>query len=139
MNTNVEKFDNVIEVLSKVLEFTERRGKVLNANVVNMGIDDYSPVDLDAVAFADIMSNALSEHLINNRLLMIDSDHIKFGTNGQFEAAEVADFRAKELFQSNPKKYLNYQFRKISENKSNRKVAEILIQQKKRSCSDLPN
>ena len=122
--------DNVIEVLCKILEFTNRRGKVLHNNIVNIGTEDYRPADLDAVTFADLMSQALSEHLISNRLILIDSEHIKFGPNGTFEALPVIDVKACQLLDVDTKQYLKQQMKKLSENQKNKKAAAQLIQQK---------
>jgi flagellar basal body rod protein FlgB len=122
--------DNVIEILCKILEFTDRRGKVLHNNIVNINTEDYRPADLDAATFADLMGQALSEHLISDRLILIDSEYIKFGPNGTFEALCVTDTEAYELLGTDTKQYLKQQMIKISENQRNKKAAVQLIQQK---------
>ncbi|MCF7955020.1 MAG: hypothetical protein K9M75_04395 [Phycisphaerae bacterium] len=122
--------DNVIEILGKIVEFTDRRGMVLHNNIVNAATKDYRPADLDAAAFADLMGRALSEHLICDRLILIDSEYIKFGPEGTFEALPFTDIKACELHASDTKQYLKYQIEKISENRKNKKAAIQLIQQK---------
>lgn len=134
--------DNVIEILCKILDFTDRRGKVLHNNIVNIDTENYRPADLDAATFADLMGRALSEHLISNRLILIDSEHIKFGPNGTFEALPVTDTEACELLAADTNLYLKEQLKKLSENQRNKKAAVQLIEQKlakKTSCINNQN
>ena len=131
MKIIAKKTDNVTEVLTKVLEFAHRRGRVLRSNIVNVNTENYRPADLDAVAFANIMAKALSEHLINDRIMLIDSENIKFGSDGQFQAIEVVDQHASQLLATDTRQYLKDQLKKISENQMNKKVARNLIEQKK--------
>jgi flagellar basal body rod protein FlgB len=131
MKITTKKIDNVTEVLTKVLEFTDRRARLLHKNILNVTNKSYRPADLDAAAFADIMGNALSEHLISDRLLLIDSENIKFGPDGHFEATEVIDQQAGQLLKNDSKEYLKTQMKKISENQMNQKVAAHLIERKK--------
>ncbi len=135
MKITTNKIDNVTEVLSKVLEFTDIRARILHKNILNVNTAHYRPTDLDAVAFADIMANALSEHIISNRLLLIDSENIKFGPDGDFEAKAVIDQQACQLLASDRKQYLKRQMKKISENQMNQKVAAHLIERKSRKTN----
>ena len=130
MNIPTRQTDNVIEVLTKVLEFTDRRARVLHSNIVNINTENYRPADLDANAFADLMAKALSEHLISDRLILIDSEYIKFGPDGTFDALPFIDTKACELLETNTKLYLKQQMKKISENLMNKKVATQLIERK---------
>ena len=122
-----------------VLEFTDRRAKVLHNNIVNVNTENYRPADLDAVAFADLMGRALSAHLISDRLVLVDSEYIKFGPNGTFEAITVTDPHASELLAADTKQYLKLQMKKISENLMNKKVAAQLIEQKQSQKTYLNN
>jgi flagellar basal body rod protein FlgB len=135
MKITTKKIDNVTEVLTKVLEFTDRRARVLHKNILNVNNKSYRPADLDATAFADIMANALSEHLINDRLLLIDSENIKFGPDGHFEAKAIVDQQACQLLATDTKQYLKRQMKKISENLMNKKVAAHLIERKSRKTN----
>lgn len=139
MNTTTHNIDNVTEVLTRVLEFTNRRARVLHKNIVNINTRNYLPADLDAAAFAEIMANALSEHLISDRLLLIDSENIKFGEDGNFKTIQIKDKQASQLLQEDTKKYLKHQMKKISENQMNRKVATHLIERKKKLKANLSN
>jgi hypothetical protein len=130
MKITTRQTDNVIEILSKVIEFTNHRAKVLHNNIVNVNTQDFRPADLDAATFADLMGRALSSHLINDRLILIDSEYIKFGPNGTFEAIPVTDPHASQLLTADTKQYLKLQMKKISENLTNKKVAALLIEQK---------
>lgn len=130
MKTTTDNIDNVTEVLTKVLEFTDRRARVLQKNIVNVNTADYRPVDLDAVAFAETMAYALSEHFISDRLMLIDSENIKFGSDGHFEAIQIADEKASQLLATDTEEYLKLQMTKISENLTNNKVAAQLIKRK---------
>lgn len=130
MKITTKNTDNVTEVLTKVLEFTDRRARILHKNILNVNNKSYRPVDLDAAAFADIMANALSEHLINDRLLLIDSQYIKFGSDGHFEAIAIVDQQGCQLLATDTKQYLKRQMKKISENQMNQKVAAHLIERK---------
>jgi len=128
--------DNVLDVLNMILEFTDRRGKVLHNNIVNVKSNNYRPTDLDATAFADQMAAALSEHLINDRIILVDSENIKFGPNGSFDATSMDDNNAQYLFENDKKMYLKHQMKKIAENQANKKVATMLIERRhtKKSC-----
>lgn len=137
MKITTRQTDNVIEILTKVLEFTDRRAKVLHNNIVNVNTENYRPADLDASAFADLMGQALSSHLISDRLILIDSEYIKFGPNGTFEAIPFTDNQAFELLTADTKQYLKLQMKKISENQMNNKVAIQLIEQKQSKKSIL--
>lgn len=139
MKITTNNIDNVTEVLNKVLEFTDRRARVLQKNITNVNTADYRPVDLDAVAFADTMAYALSEHLVSDRLMLIDSKNIKFGSNGHFEAIQIADEKASRLLATDTKKYLKLQMTKISENLNNNKVAAHLIERKMKAKANLSN
>jgi flagellar basal body rod protein FlgB len=130
MKITTRQTDNVVEILSKVLEFTDRRAKVLHNNIVNVNTENYRPADLDATTFADLMGQALSSHLISERLILIDSEYIKFGADGTFEAIPFTDTQASELLVTDTKQYLKHQMKKISENLMNKKVAAQLIEQK---------
>jgi flagellar basal body rod protein FlgB len=130
MKIKDKQTDNVIEVLCKILEFTNRRGKVLHNNIVNINTEDYRPADLDAATFADLMGQALSSHLISDRLILIDSEYIKFGADGTFEALAFTDTEACQLLATDTRQYLKMQMKKISENQMNNKVAVQLIEQK---------
>ena len=121
--------DNIVEILSKIVTFTQQRHEILMQNIVNINSSDFIPRDLDVSGFADLMTEAVSEHLQNERLLMRDSENIKFGPNGQFKSMPIEDKCAKNLLKKNIKEYLKLQITKLSENMVNQKVARELIKQ----------
>ena len=129
--------DNLTEILTKVIEFTDRRGSILSKNILNVNSENFTPKDLDAEGFADLMAGALSEHLINNRILLKDNDNFKFGADGFFEAAPVTDHQAMTLKQNDTKQYLDQQLKRLSENRVNKRIACRLLTQKQRKYSKL--
>lgn len=137
MKMSTATTDNVTEILNKVIEFTDRRGSILTENILNVNSENFVPKDLDTEGFADLMAGALSEHLINDRILLIDNDNFKFGADGFFEAAPVTDHQALTLKQNDTKKYLNHQLKRLSENRLNKKIACQLLSQKQRNYSKL--
>ena len=131
MNLSSTITDNVTELLVHIVEFVDRRNKLLMENVLEFKKPDFVPRDLDVTGFADLMTEAVSEHVSNERLLLRDTDTIRFGTNGIFESHPVVDEDAKELFEKDIRKYLKSQVKKISENMLNKRVASELLAKKR--------
>lgn len=127
MNISFTAADNITEVLSKILEFTERRRALITQNIINVNTTGYEPKELDVTEFADLMTQAISEHIHTQRLLLCDGKHIQFGREGSFETTSIADGRAAELLATDTKKYLRYQTSKLSENLLNSRVAGDLL------------
>jgi len=130
MNSAVIVTDNVAEVLINIIEFTQRRQKVLTQNVNNVHIPDYVPKDLAVGEFSNLMYEAIEEHVCNQRLLLRDSENIKFGPMGSFEAKPVIDECANRLLQKNRDEYLRLQIDKLLENSLNQRIAMELLRQK---------
>ncbi|MBN1457179.1 MAG: hypothetical protein JW912_04945 [Sedimentisphaerales bacterium] len=130
MDISVTKTDNITEVLEKIIEFTDRRDIVLTRNIKNHDHDDYLPMDLDIKGFARLMTVAVSEHIRNERLVLCDSDNIRFGREGSFETAAIVDNEAKKLLITDKQEYINFQIGKLSENMLNKKVATELLEHK---------
>lgn len=122
--------DNVTELLVHIIEFTERRNKLLMANVLDYNNPGFSPMDLDVTGFAELMTDAVSEHVQNDRLLLRDTETIRFGREGIFESLPVVDENAKKLFEKDIRKYLKMQIRKVTENLFNKRVANELLARK---------
>lgn len=139
MKIKPTKTDNVAEILTKVIEFTDRRAKVLHKNIINVNTKNYRPADLDASTFADLMGRALSSHLISEQLVLVDSEYIKFGPNGTFQTIPVIDDKACRLLAEDTKQYLKLQMKKISENQMNKNVALQLIEQKQKKNTFFKN
>ncbi len=130
MNPAVIVTDNVAEALINIIEFTQRRQKVLTRNVNNVHSPDYVPKDLAVGEFSKLMHEAIEEHICNQRLLLRDSENIKFGPMGSFEAKPVIDEYAKQLLQKNRDEYLRLQIDKLLENSLNQRIAMELLRQK---------
>ena len=129
--------DNVNDILNMIVEFTNRREKQLSENIINVNTEGYKPQDLDVSGFTYLMSLALSEHLLSERLVLQDSSTVKFGSNGTFEAVPQIDDKSTELLFSNKKQYLKAQLKKMAENIINRKSAVQMIEQKSNNSSRL--
>ena len=122
--------DNVTDVLEKIIEFTRRRNNVLARNILDINEPDFIPKDLDVPGFADLMGDAVSEHIRSRRLLLCDNNNIKFGSGGDFKSLPVIDKQAGNLLCENVKAYLRLQMEKLSENTLNNKVANQLLKHK---------
>ena len=130
MNLPSTTTDNIIEILSKIVKFTERRHEILMQNMIHIKNPGFIPHDLDVDGFAELMTEAVSEHVRTERLLLRDNENIKFGTNGLFESLPIEDENADKLLKKDIKKYLKLQIRKLSENMINQKVAIELIKER---------
>ncbi len=127
MNISLTAADNITEVLSKILEFTERRRALITHNITNVNTPAYEPRDLDVTEFAELMTQAISEHIHSQRLLLCDGRHIHFGREGTFDTTSIPDERARQLLATDSKGYLQYQTAKLSENLLNSHVAGNLL------------
>ncbi|MHC5059917.1 MAG: hypothetical protein ACYTFK_02375 [Planctomycetota bacterium] len=119
--------DNITELLAKIVEFTERRHKILSHNIEAVETPGFVPMDLDDADFADLMSQAVSEHIRNKRLLLRDSNTVKFGPSGSFKTVPIVDDYAKQVFEKDTKEYLKLQIDKLSENLINNRTASELL------------
>ena len=122
--------DNITEVLVKIIEFTHTRQKILMRNINNIHNPVYVPKDLAVDEFSDLLNNAINEHIQNQRLVLCDSENIKFGISGNVEAEPITDKYSKELLGENPDEYLELQINKLLENSLNQRVAAELLKLK---------
>ena len=127
MNIPSTTTDNISEVLAKIVDFTERRRQILASNIMNVEKSGFVPKDLDVEGFADLMAHAVSEHMHSKRLLLCDSETIKFGEGGSFEVVPVIDEEGQELFERDKEAYLHRQIDKLSENVVNNRLATELV------------
>jgi len=132
MNLSSTITDNIAELLAKIIEFTERRHEVLMRNIEAVETPGFVPGDLDVADFADLITEAVSEHVRSKRLLMRDSENVKFGPGGSFETTPVVDDYAKWLFENDTEKYLKLQIDKLSENLVNKRTAVEMLDNKQR-------
>lgn len=122
--------DNIAELLVKIVEFTQARQKILSRNVNNFHSFGFVPEDLAVDEFSQLMSEAIDEHVRNQRLVLRDTESIKFGCSGSFTAKPVVDEYAKELLEESRDEYLELQISKLMENSLNQRVAAELLRQK---------
>jgi len=130
MNLQESVNDNVAELLVKIIEFTQYRQKILVNNINNIHTCDYEPHDLDVEGFSDLINRAIDEHISNYRLLLFDTETIKFGTGGSLDIKAVPDVNAKALLEDNKDGYLEHQINKLLENSLNQKIAAGLLRKK---------
>ena len=125
--------DNINEILVKIIKFTKTRRKILIQNITNVHNPGFVPKDLAVNEFSDLLNNAIDEHLQHQRLVLLDTENIKFGDNGNFEVRHVIDEQSKELFEENQDEYFELQINKLWENSLNQKVAAELLKQKQQT------
>jgi flagellar basal body rod protein FlgB len=127
--------DNVAEVLVKIIEFTNTRQKILTENLNNIHNSDFVPKDLAVDEFSELLHCAIDEHIVNKRLLLCDTENIKFGSDGSFSVKAIVDEDALEFFQKNKDRYIEVQISKLLENALNQRLAAELLRQKQQLLS----
>jgi flagellar basal body rod protein FlgB len=127
--------DNVTELLVKIIEFTRTRHKILARNIINIGSLGFVPKDLVADEFSGLLNSAIDEHITNRRLVLRDTENVKFGVGGSFKVKPEVDEYAKELLDKNRDEYIELQLNKLLENMLNQRVAAELLRQKQRMTS----
>jgi len=130
MNLTPLTTDNVTEILIKVMEFTHTRQKVLIQNIINIHNPGFVPKELEVDEFSSLLNHAIDEHVQNQRLVLYDTENIKFGLSGRFEVRPVVDEHSKALLEGNPDEYLDLQIGKLWENSLNQTVAAELLRRK---------
>jgi flagellar basal body rod protein FlgB len=127
--------DNIAELLVKILQFTRARHQVLADNIYEMKNPGFLPKDLEVEQFAELMEEAISSHQSCGKLLMRDTQHIKFGRNGRFKLQAIVDEDARQLLEENIKDYVELQKEKLKENLVNHRLARELLKQKQKISS----
>lgn len=122
--------DNITELLVKIIEFTRARHKILTRNINDIDNPAFVPKDLVVDEFTTLLNNAIDEHIKNRRLLLRDTENVKFGINGSFEVEPVVDKCARKLLKENRDKYIEFQVNKLLENILNQRVAAELLREK---------
>jgi len=89
MNLTALATDNVTEILATIIKFTQTRQKVLIQNIINMHRPGFVPKELEVNEFSSLVSYAIDEHVRNRRLLLRDTENIKFGISGSFVPANT--------------------------------------------------
>jgi flagellar basal body rod protein FlgB len=135
MNLTSLVTDNITEILVKIIEFTCTRQKIIIRNIINMNNPGFTPKKLAVKEFSGLLNNAINEHIQNQRLLLRDTESIKFGTSGSFEIKPTVDKQSKLLLEKNRDKYLKEQINRLRENSLNQKVATELLKKKQEPVS----
>jgi flagellar basal body rod protein FlgB len=122
--------DNITELLVKIIEFTRTRHKILARNISEISSLGFVPQDLVADEFSDLLNSAIDEHIASRRLVLRDTENVKFGIGGSFEVKPTVDKYAKDLLDENRDEYIELQKNKLLENTINQRVAAELLKQK---------
>lgn len=130
MQLEATETDYVSEILALLVAFTKTRRQVLLSNLRNTNTACFSPQDLAVDEFSETVDNALSECLLHERIVLIDTDTIHFGPNMGLELEPVADPQAQALLQCDRQGYVTYQTKKLLENALNEKLALKLLNSK---------
>ena len=130
MNLPSVATDNITELLFKIIEFTQTRQKVLIRNINEIGRADFIPKDLPVKEFCCALNTAIDEHIRNQRLVLQDTENIKFGTNGSFTTEQIKDWSAQKLLNKDCDEYVELQINKLLENSLNQRIAAELLKHK---------
>lgn len=122
--------DNISDLLVRIIEFTHIRQKVLADNIRNTHTAGFMPKDLAVGEFALALNKAIVEHVQSRRLVLRDTDNIKFGACTSLQAMPIVDEYAGELLEHNKDEYLELQINRLVENRLNRRIAAELLRQK---------
>ena len=122
--------DNVTEILIKIVKFTQTRQKILIQNIINVQNPGFVPQELEVDEFSNVLNNAIDEHVQNQRLVLCDTDNIKFRATGDLELSPIVDEQAEMLLEEDQDKYIEWQIDKLWENSLSQKVAAELLRQK---------
>lgn len=124
--------DNITEILTLLIEFTQARQKILIQNITNSHIQGFVPKELDVNEFSNLLNFAIDEHIRTNRLVLYDTKNIKFGSDGDFSFTSIEDQCGKVLMEDNIDEYFESQIKKLWENSLNQKVAAELLKLKQK-------
>ncbi|MBN2181327.1 MAG: hypothetical protein JW715_05400 [Sedimentisphaerales bacterium] len=127
--------DNIAEILIKIIEFTQARQKILTHNIVNHHNPGFIPKELGVDEFSDLLHDAIDEYICTQRLVLCDTENIKFGISGSFEVKPIPDEISKKLLDENRDEYIEHQINKLWENSLNQKFAAELLKQKQEILS----
>ncbi|HUV62377.1 MAG TPA: hypothetical protein VMW24_00695 [Sedimentisphaerales bacterium] len=122
--------DNITEILTKIVEFSQARQKVLIQNIINVDHPEFVPKELEVREFSSLVNDAIDEHVRSRRLVLRDTEHIKFGAGGAFEIRPVVDEKCRKLLEENQQQYIERQISKLWENSLSQKVAAEMLRQR---------
>jgi len=122
--------DNISELLVKIIEFTQSRQITLTQNINNIHEPEFVPQDLAVDEFTEVLNHTIEEHIRHQRLVLCDTENIKFGAGGSFSAEPIIDEYARELLEASQDEYIELQISKLLENSLNQRIAAELLKQK---------
>lgn len=122
--------DNISEILIKIVKFTQTRQKILIQNIINVQNPGFVPKELEVNEFSVVLNNAIDEHVLNRRLVLQDTENIKFGARGSIELKSIVDEHGIKLLEENQDEYIVRQIHKLWENSLNQKLAAELLRHK---------
>jgi flagellar basal body rod protein FlgB len=122
--------DNIAEILIRIVKFTRTRQKILVRNIINFQDPGFVPKELEVNEFSAVLNNAVDEHVRNRRLVLRDTENIKFDARGGIELKPIVDEHGIKLLEENRDKYIMRQINKLWENSLNQKLAAELLKQK---------
>jgi len=122
--------DNITDILIKIVKFTQTRQKILMQNIINVHDPGFTPQELEVDEFSDVINNAIDEHIRNNRLVLRDTENIKFGDSGSIELKPIVDEHGIKLLEEDRDEYIERQINKLWENALNQKFAAELLKHK---------
>ena len=130
MNLTSLLTDNITDILIKIVQFTQTRQKILIQNIINIQNPGFIPKELEVDEFSNVLNNAIDEHVQNKRLVLRDTENIKFGARGSIELKPIVDRHSIKLLEENRDEYIDRQINKLWENALNQKFAAELLRQK---------
>ena len=130
MNLSALVTDNITEILTRIVKFTQTRHKILIQNIIHIRDPEFVPKELEVDEFSLLLSRAVDEHVRNQRLVLHDTENIKFDPEGCLNIRPIVDELSKKLFKENREEYLERQMTKLWENSLNQKLAAELLKQK---------
>jgi flagellar basal body rod protein FlgB len=122
--------DNITEILIRIIKFTQTRHRVLIQNIINVRDPEFVPQELEVDEFSSLLSCAVDEHVQHQRLVLRDTENIKFDIGGWLEVKPVVDELSRKLFEENREEYFERQINKLWENSLNQKLAAELLRHK---------
>ena len=134
------KTDIISELLLLLTQFTQIRHRILKQNIHCVGTQKYLPKDLKADEFSEILNHAITEYILNQRLILRDTETISFGPNATVMFTPVPDPEARKLLKQNKTDYVEFQNKKIRENTLNERIAKKLlgIKREMNACPERP-
>ena len=122
--------DNITEILVKIVKFTHTRQKILIRNILDIHKPGFVPKELEVAEFSNVLNTAIDEHVRNQRLVLCDTENVKFCEGGEREVRPIVDEHGEKLLQENREEYIEWQIGKLWENSLSQKVAAELLRQK---------